>query len=135
MTSMNQVSSFGASEKRRTVRQIDCFAGRLDCQAAAAFAAYPNWWPASTSSFSITTLTAAPSPRPLLHSILENLARLVHVFPGHNASQAVGPLASWRLTLIEDPGNGAKEASLQTQATFSNRFLRPAAGDGVGAHR
>lgn len=65
----------------------------------------------------------------------ETLPDFVHVFPGHNASQAVGPLASWRLTLIADPGNGAKEASLQTQATFSNRFLRPAAGDGVGAHR
>jgi hypothetical protein len=91
MTSMNQVSSFGASEKRRTVRQIDCFAGRLDCQAAAAFAAYPNWWPASTSSFSITTLTAAPSPRPLLHSILENLARLCSRISGAQRQPGCGP--------------------------------------------
>jgi hypothetical protein len=73
------------------VRQIDCFAGRLDCQAAAAFAAYPNWWPASTSSFSITTLTAAPSPRPLLHSILENLARLCSCISGAQRQPGCGP--------------------------------------------
>jgi putative transposase len=53
--------------------------------AAAASAAYENWWPASISSSCTTTATAAPSPGPPPPiPSCRSLPDFVHVFPGHN---------------------------------------------------